>query len=104
MSSVNSTISVEAIEAPKTGQYGQITEAQVALVKTANPDYFNAKGVFLGDDNDMAVLISGIARDMHRAGAPLMACYLVEQMANHGGQEFFTASWEAYQTRFSRRG
>ena len=90
--------------APKTGQYGQITESQVALVKPGNPDYFDAAGVFLGDDNDMAVLISITARKMHEAGAPLMACYLVEQLANAGGSEFFTATWEQYQTRFTRRG
>lgn len=28
--------------APKTGQYGQITEKQVALVKPGNPEYFDA--------------------------------------------------------------
>lgn len=84
--------------APMTGAYGYITQAQVALVRPDNPDYFDAAGVFQGDDNDMAVLISKAARKMRRAAVPLYACYLTEQLA---GPSFFTATWEQYQAKFA---
>lgn len=66
--------------------------AQVAILKPLHPTLFDGDS-FRGDDNDIAVLIARIAKEMRDAGKHLLDCYKIDLLA---GPEFFNATWDEY--------